>query len=146
MRTLNTTIIIDDDPMTAIIFEKINGVLHFTREILGFYSAVDGLDYLLNLKDNRQDAPDAIFLDITMPIVSGWQFLEQYEALSFPETTVYMLTASDDQSDINRAKKFANVKDYLVKPLTLGLVKTVLEDLTPPSAQLLKDTVVGKVG
>ena len=150
MRTLNTIMVIDDDPMTAIIFEKINGVLHFAQEVLSFYSAVDGLDYLLTLKDSRQHAPDAIFLDITMPIVSGWQFLEQYEARSFPETTVYMLTASDDQSDINRAKKFANVKDYLVKPLTLNLVRTVLEDLTPPSdrssALLPKDTVVGKVG
>lgn len=134
MRVLNKMMIIDDDPITSVVLEKVNTTLGFAQEVVSFYSAVDGLDYLLSLREKNQRLPEVIFLDISMPIVSGWQFLEHYESLSFSGTTIYMLTASNDQSDINRAKKFANVEDYLVKPLTISQMKAIRAAFTEVSA------------
>jgi CheY-like chemotaxis protein len=90
-----------------------------------FYSAVDGLDYLSSLADRHQEAPEIILLDICMPIVNGWQFLAQFEAMGWSETTIYMLASSTDQEQINRAKKVANVKDYIVKPLTVERLRMI---------------------
>ena len=128
--------VIDDDPITSIMLEKINASVNFAKEVLSFYSAVDGLDYLLSLNDKVKAAPQVIFLDISMPIVSGWQFLERYSALDFPleKTAIYMLTASADQSDINRAKKFAHVHDYLVKPLTVSRLQAIQATLSETSS------------
>ena len=127
MRVLDKVMIIDDDPITSILLEKVNADVNFANKVLSFYSAVDGLDYLLSLNESRQTAPEVIFLDINMPIVSGWQFLERYRTLEISKgpTAIYMLTASADQSDINRAKRFTHVNDYLVKPLTVGRLQTI---------------------
>ena len=126
--TVQKAIIVDDDPLTGYIFEKVNAIVHFAHSIQNFYSAVDGLDYLLSLSPSSSDMPDAIFLDIGMPIVNGWQFLERitaYDDVNMQNSSIYMLTASADQSDINRAKKFANVEDYLVKPLTVDRLRAL---------------------
>ena len=133
MRVLDKVMIIDDDPVSGIILEKVNAHLKLAKEIIGMYSAVDGLDYLLGLEERQQVAPDIIFLDIRMPIVNGWQFLEQYKTLQVPglqNTTVFMLAASSDQSDINRAKKFASVEDYIVKPLTANRLRKIQASLS----------------
>ena len=142
MSVLNKAMIIDDDPITSILLEKINADVNFAREVISFYSAVDGLDYLLTTKDEKQPVPEIIFLDINMPIVSGWQFLERYNELAIPEgqTAIYMLTASADQSDINRAKKFANVEDYLVKPLTIARLKAIHANMGSSETRLASAT------
>ena len=127
MPVLDKIMLIDDDPITSLLLEKVNASVHFAKEVLTFYSAVDGLDYLLALNGKKQMPPEVIFLDISMPIVSGWQFLERYKALGITEqqTAIYMLTASADQSDINRARKFTHVEDYLMKPLTAGHLQAI---------------------
>lgn len=128
MHVLDKILIIDDDPISGIILEKVNAHVHFATEVISLYSAVDALDYLLSLKDRRETAPEVIFLDICMPIVNGWQFLEQFKTLEAPglqNTIIFMLATSSDQSDINRAKKFASVEDYIVKPLTADRLSAI---------------------
>lgn len=136
MYTIEKTMIIDDDPLTSYLFSKINDIVHFTKEIKSFYNAVDGLDYLFGSNSHQHEFPDAIFLDIGMPIVNGWHFLERLHTSDHFDknnTIVYMLTASNNQSDINRAKKFAHVEDYVVKPLTVERLQLVQTNLTKTS-------------
>ena len=64
-----------------------------------------------------------IFLDINMPVMNGWQFLEQMQILNL-NPTVYILTSSIDQSDISKARTFKNVKAFLTKPLTYDKMPT----------------------
>ena len=139
MRMLDKVMIIDDDPVTSLLFNKINASVNFAKEAISFYSAVDGLDYLLSPENQKQKAPEVIFLDICMPIVNGWQFLDRVNALENPSlqhTVIFMLTASSDQSDINRAKKFASVEDYIVKPLTIERLKIIQTKFADSSAML----------
>ena len=118
MPNVNSIVVIDDDPIVGLIVERANLKVQLAEQVQCFYSAVDGLDYLTSLADRQKEAPELIFLDICMPIVSGWQFLEQFETMGCSETTIYMLASSTDQEQINRAKKVASVEDYIVKPLT----------------------------
>ena len=114
-------LIIDDDPLTITLFQKVSAAARFAQEVVTCLSAVDGLDYLSGLEEKNEAAPEIIFLDICMPIVNGWQFLAYLKTLPISflsHTKLYMLTASTDQSDIIRAKKFDIVEDYLVKPIT----------------------------
>ncbi len=125
MPNVNTILVIDDDPIVGLIVERANHKVQLAEQVQCFYSAVDGLDYLTSLANRQKEAPELIFLDICMPIVSGWQFLEQFETMGCSETTIYMLASSTDQEQINRAKKVANVADYIVKPLTVKRLKMI---------------------
>ena len=133
MRVFEQIMLVDDDPITSVVLHKINHTLPFAKELVSFYSAVDGLDYLTSLHETNQRQPEVIFLDITMPIVSGWQFLERYAALPASESKIFMLTASRSQSDIIRAKKCGDVEDYLVKPLTLNYLHAIQDRLLSSS-------------
>ena len=143
MRILDKVMIIDDDPISGIILDKVNTHVNFAKEVISMYSAVDALDYLLSLEDWRKTAPEVIFLDICMPIVNGWQFLEQFKTLETPglqNTKIFMLATSSDQSDINRAKKFGSVEDYIVKPLTadrLGAIQAKINTKVAASNSLV---------
>lgn len=130
MKKFKKILVIDDDHINNIIFEKLSGIVGFAEEIVSFISAVDGLDYLQNIQKNEEEPPNIIFLDIRMPIVNGWEFLERFSEFRetyFKDTSIYMLTSSSDQSDVNKAKNFAIVNDYIVKPLTIEALKKVQE-------------------
>ncbi len=130
MKKIRKLLLIDDDHINNIIFEKLSGFAGFAEEIVSFISAVDGLDYLKELQKNEEEPPNIIFLDIRMPIVNGWEFLErlsEFREAYFNNTSIYMLTSSSDQSDVNKAKNFAIVNDYLVKPMTIEALKKLQE-------------------
>ena len=64
--------------------------------------------------------PDIIFLDINMPVMDGWEFLEAYRAIEekLPDTiSIYLVSSSVDKNDIMRSRQFKYVTDYLVKPV-----------------------------
>jgi len=64
-----------------------------------------------------------------MPIVNGWEFLERLEKMNenhyFSQVAIYMLTSSSEQSDINKAKKYNMVTDYIVKPITMDILNKI---------------------
>jgi len=84
-------------------------------------SAIKAIEFLDELNQTKEEFADIIFLDINMPGMDGFGFLD--ELIKFPEeviakTSVFMLTSSDDPKDINRATQYSVVKKYLIKPLT----------------------------
>ena len=128
MPNVNKMLVIDDDPIVGLLAQRTNHRVQLAEQVICFYSAVDGLDYLTSLADRQKEAPEVIFLDICMPIVNGWQFLEQFNNFGWSETAIYMLASSTDQEQINRAKKVASVEDYIVKPLTVERLKMIKND------------------
>jgi response regulator of citrate/malate metabolism len=80
-----------------------------------------GGDALAYLKSKKEPHSDLIFLDINMPGMNGWEFLEQYNLLDAElksHATIIMLSTSDHPRDIAEAKKWGFVADYITKPLT----------------------------
>jgi len=112
-------VLIDDDPISTFITEKlIFKNIRIPVQIFKFESAIDALKEIYNIK------PHYLFLDLNMPEMSGWNFLESfnYEKNS-PE--IYILSSSVDERDIKRASHYRQVKNYLSKPLIKQAIKSI---------------------
>ena len=93
----------------------------------------NGMDALKMLKDSHERGtalPDLIFLDINMPVMNGWAFLEEVKALGpqiVSKLKVIMLSASDNPTDVERSKQFPFVKGYISKPLNVDKIQGLFQ-------------------
>jgi CheY-like chemotaxis protein len=125
--------LIDDDNIyqyTAKILLESTGL---ARKIQSFYNGKEALRYF-QLPENQQpeNLPDVIFLDINMPIMNGWEFLEEYDTLraALPKQIVlYVVSSSVDSSDMEKSRSYGAVTDYLIKPVNRNQYREVMERL-----------------
>ena len=115
MKKVNLTYIIDDDKIFVFVLKKIIKKNENFDEVLDFKNGEEVLNILSN-KDNT--FPNIILLDINMPVIDGWQFLEQIEKLPNKERlNVFIMSSSIDANDIDKSKSFSTVKDFISKPI-----------------------------
>jgi CheY-like chemotaxis protein len=113
--------LIDDDKIFQLTSSKFIRSTSITDRLLQFESAEDALRFISSNLHNASALPDFIFLDINMPFIDGWMFLEDYDKFkhSLPKTiSIYMVSSSIDPRDISRAKNNSNIVDYVVKPVS----------------------------
>lgn len=116
--------LVDDEEVFHWIVKKNIEHAKINCELLSFYNGQEILDHL---KDPSLQRPDIILLDLNMPVLGGWQFLEEYaeECVSL-DIVIYIVTSSIDPEDLNRAKKIPCVKDFISKPLTSEILEKLL--------------------
>lgn len=120
-------IVVDDDELNSQLFEII--VRHVSRQAkaIGFNDAEEALRYLAsNYGEGYKNT--VLFVDVNMPFLSGWEFLELYDKLNDhikKQVRVYMLSSSIDQNDRRRALADKNVMGYLEKPLTTEVINSI---------------------
>jgi two-component system chemotaxis response regulator CheY len=113
--------IVDDDKIFQLTASKNIKSIQVTDRVLQFENGEDALQFINNNLLNPSLLPDYIFLDINMPFVDGWMFLEDYEKIKDKlgkPMKIYMVSSSIDPRDIARAKNNNNVSEYVVKPVT----------------------------
>jgi two-component system chemotaxis response regulator CheY len=113
--------LVDDDKIFQLTASKTIRGTALSENILQFENGEEALKFLRENLSNANTLPDYIFLDINMPFVDGWMFLDDYaifKAELAKPIMIYMVSSSIDPKDINRAKNSGHIKDYVIKPVT----------------------------
>ncbi len=123
MRRLERIMLVDDDVFTNFYNEVVLKRMNAYENIIVFQNGKEALDYLKTDKEKV----DLILLDINMPIMNGWQFLEHYgEFDKNHKATIVMLTSSVNIDDKKKAEGFKDVTKYVSKPLNAESIKEIL--------------------
>ena len=113
--------LVDDDKIFRLTASKTITATSLTEKILQFENGEDALTFLKKNAVNISELPDYIFLDINMPYVDGWMFLEDFHKIK-PDIrkpiTIFVISSSIDPRDVSRAKQNNDVSDYVVKPVS----------------------------
>ncbi len=130
-----TACIVDDDQIYVYSFKKILSLKKICSELIDFENGMDAVDFLTN-PENADSLPDVIFLDINMPIMDGWGFMEAFGEIKSrlgKEITVYMVSSSINPQDVYRAKNIPEVSDYFVKPVNPATLAHLLDPMQQAS-------------
>lgn len=132
MKAIDTLYLVDDDDTYQFIVERTLASLDFVKSIKIFSNGKLAIDFLEAAIDDPDQVPDIILLDLTMPVMDGWQFLENYLLLKpriGKKITIYVVSSSIDPTDMERAKAISEVTDYIVKPLSKEKLISLLGSL-----------------
>jgi CheY-like chemotaxis protein len=132
---LDKVLLIDDSDADNFIHQRVIKKADITHHIIVKKSGQEALDYLSTLVDETlYPVPNLVFLDINMPGMNGWEFLEHYEKLPLnqkAEIIVCMLTTSISETDKKKAETLPQIKSYQHKPLTQDSLMEVVQMFFP---------------
>jgi CheY-like chemotaxis protein len=118
-------LVIDDDDINIFIIKKIVEKTGYNVEMI---SKTNAIDYLAEVLSSGETLPQLILIDINMPVLNGWEFLEAYEKLGVPQKVdMYMLSSSVYENDIEKAKTYTMVKGFISKPLSIERLTELLK-------------------
>lgn len=131
---LDLILCVDDDPITLMLCKMVISKSAFSHEIATATNGQGALQYFEDLKSSDASKPVSkypkmVFLDLNMPVMGGWEFLDEFSKPEFndyfPETKVIVLSSTIDPKDIAKSRTYPMVLDFMPKPIT----KEMLEDL-----------------
>lgn len=115
MKKAELTYIIDDDNIFVFVLKKL---LEKNENFVQVRDFKNGEDVIEILENDTAEFPDIILLDINMPVVDGWQFLQKLEELpNKDKLNIFVMSSSIDVADVEKAKQFTTVKNYISKPI-----------------------------
>lgn len=125
-------LLIDDDQVYLFAATKTIEATGLAGSVEVCTNGLDALEYLKNIIKSSGKLPDVIFIDINMPVMDGWEFLEEYKTLRENITTpikIYILSSSVDKNDIMRSKEYNSVIDYVIKPVYKDKFSEILQTI-----------------
>lgn len=129
---MKNLILVDDDEIIVYLTKRLVAKTNLVELTEVFGNGRDVMNYLNENYDNPDLLPEVIFLDLFMPIMDGWEFLEEYALLKpklTKDITIYIITSSVSPADIIKAKSLKEVSDYIVKPITKEQFVAILENI-----------------
>ena len=128
-KKLNSILLVDDDEATIYLHKTMIEIVDCAEKIVIAENGEEAIKLLSDKVDGEFLQPSLIFLDINMPRMNGWEFLETYKRM-YPhqraEIIIVMLTTSLNPSDRERAKEFKEVNGFMNKPITIDSLKEIL--------------------
>lgn len=124
-------LLVDDDEINNFISIKLIKKALLNTTITACLNGKFAIDQLLEISHNDPSKlPDYILLDINMPIMNGWEFLEEYEKFKIDpqhKTKIFIISSSVFSNDISKAKSYPLVKDFISKPLNIEKITELFE-------------------
>jgi len=126
-------IIIDDDSINNKLCRKIIEKTYTDANIVDFTDPQEGFDHIVKEYSKKDsDSKGILLLDISMPVMDAWEFLEQFEKLDAHiknRVKIHILSSSVNKQDMARAQSNKNVEYYLIKPLTKESIRLIVHVL-----------------
>ncbi|WP_116770858.1 response regulator [Maribacter litoralis] len=120
MNTKPNILLVDDDELYLYLMEKTIHQLSKELVVSTFTDGEQAVEYIAECTKQNLDLPEVIFLDINMPFLDGWGFLNEFKKLKpkiINNINIYMVSSSMRNSDIKRASNFEELTGYVVKPV-----------------------------
>ncbi len=130
MKPISSMIVIDDNEISNILVQKLIDYENLTDQLSTFQYAQEALDYLKAIGDDHTAFPKVIFLDVNMPQMDGWEFLDEFAQLSDKakqDCHLFMLSSSISEADIEKANQYKEVTEYVTKPITREILQHIKE-------------------
>jgi CheY-like chemotaxis protein len=128
--TVGRIFLIDDDPIYVFLVRKIIESVDRSLEISEFPDGELAINYLTAVGADPSQLPDIIFLDLSMPVLDGWEFLAEFHDLRpklEKRLALYIVSSSISPEDLERSKRDPMVADFLIKPLDRDTVADVIQ-------------------
>lgn len=122
-------LLVDDDKVTNFFNKRVVSKIDYFKEITTVTSGKMALDFLEDVKKGIYKKPDIIFLDLNMPAMNGWEFLDEFIKLDCKFTKsikVVILTTSNSPDDYNRSLKIKRVNGFINKPLSQDILLNLI--------------------
>jgi CheY-like chemotaxis protein len=121
-------LLVDDDHIFNFLNEKIIARIGFANEIHTASNGQEAINIISRLSQNSSTVPEIIFLDLNMPVMDGFEFIETFNTMDLPEQermVIIVVSSSADPRDIERVQSMG-VKYYISKPVTEESIRLVL--------------------
>ena len=129
---LESILFIDDDPITLMLCKMVISKSLFSKEIATAKNGEVALQYFNKLKqvntNSKFTKPQLIFLDLNMPVMGGWEFLDSFSTADYSDynkTKVIILSSTIDPGDLEKSKKYPMVIDFLSKPISKEMLEYI---------------------
>lgn len=132
MARVSSTCIIDDDPIFVYSTKRIMKEVDFCDEIMVYNNGQDAIEAIEDIVESGESIPPIIFLDLNMPIMNGWEFLDEFVKIPNPnreKTVIYIISSSIDPRDLERIRNYEIVDNYILKPVVREDLHTVLKNI-----------------
>jgi CheY-like chemotaxis protein len=126
---MKTIFLIDDDPVFVYLTKKIICSVNGECEIMEFSDGELAIGRLKQICGDSSSLPDIIFVDLSMPVMDGWEFLDEYARLR-PQLNkaieLFIVSSSITPQEVERSKTYPMVSDFLIKPVAKGKIAEIL--------------------
>lgn len=117
-------LIVDDDPVSILILKKNLELIHVTEEITTFSNGKEAFVFFKEQYNEEENY--FIFLDINMPHMNGWEFLNEIDPfVKKINTYIFILTSSINKVDMDKATQYLLIEKYLIKPISKDTLKEI---------------------
>jgi CheY-like chemotaxis protein len=124
--------IVDDDNIYQIIVRKIIGKMELFSSFSSYKNGKDAIDALKKAAENNENIPDIILLDINMPVMDGWEFMDEivsYKSKLNQKISIYIVSSSIAVQDKDKAKTYAEILGFLSKPITMDALYEIVSEI-----------------
>ncbi len=132
MGTIKKLVVIDDDEVFTFLTTKAIEKTQLVDDIKVFHNGLEALNFLKENENNLEELPEVILLDLSMPIMDGWQFLDEFVKLNpkiGKKIVIYVCSSSISPDDIKKAKEISTVSDYIIKPVSKEMLAEIIKKL-----------------